>query len=79
MRMVVGQAARLAMLGVAAGLALALPLLPLLRSQLFGITEADPLTLAAAPLVLVGVALLAAAAPARRAMRVDPVQALRAD
>ena len=55
------------------------PLEPLLRTQLYGITPTDPLTLVAVPVTLVAVAALAALIPARRAMRVAPATALRAD
>jgi ABC-type lipoprotein release transport system permease subunit len=47
------------------------------RTLLYGIEPADPLTLAAVAVVLVGTALAACLIPARRAMGVDPVQALR--
>ena len=48
-----------------------------MRTLLFGVTPADPLTLAAVAGVLVATAALAAYVPARRATRVDPVRALR--
>jgi len=49
----------------------------MIRSLLFGVTPADPVSLAGAPLLLVGVALLACYLPARRALGVDPIMALR--
>jgi ABC-type lipoprotein release transport system permease subunit len=49
-----------------------------LRSLLFGVSPTDPLVLGIVPLVLVGIAAVASFAPARRAARVDPVEALRA-
>ena len=67
----------LAAVGVAAGFAAAAALLPLLSTQLFGIRALDPPTLAAVPLLLMAVAGAACLVPARRAMTVDPVDALR--
>jgi putative ABC transport system permease protein len=77
LRMLVAQATRLTSLGVAIGIALSLVLMPLIGGQLYAVQPRDPLTLTGVPLTLVIVALLAALIPARRAMRVDPVQALR--
>jgi putative ABC transport system permease protein len=76
-KMLVAQAARLALFGVAVGVGLSLVLMPLLAAQLYAVQPRDPLTLAGVPVVLVIIAVLAALVPARRAMRVDPVQALR--
>jgi putative ABC transport system permease protein len=77
LRMIVSQAGRLTLAGIAAGLLLTSSLAPLLESQLFGVRAGDPMTLAGVPLLLLGTAVIAAIVPARRAMRVDPVQALR--
>ena len=77
--MIVGQAARLAGIGVAIGLVVALPLAPLLDSQLYGIRSFDPMTFVTVPIVLLLVAALAALVPARKAMRIDPLAALRID
>ncbi len=77
--MIVRQALTLAGTGVAAGVAVALTLTPLMANQLFGIPSFDPVTFVAVPIVLVVVATLAAIVPARRAMRVDPLTALRID
>jgi putative ABC transport system permease protein len=77
LRMVLGQAMRLTLAGVAAGAAVALALAPMLQAQLFGVGAHDPLTFAAVAAGLLTTALAAAYLPARRAMRVDPVNALR--
>lgn len=77
--MIVGQAAKLAGIGVALGLAVSLPLAPLLDSQLYGIESFDPLTFVVVPVTLLLIATLAAVVPARRAMRIDPLAALRID
>jgi predicted permease len=75
--MVLGQGARLAAIGIVAGLAAALGVTRLMASFLFGIQPADPLTYVAVSLLLVSTALLACYLPARRATRVDPIVALR--
>lgn len=77
--LVIGQGLWPAVLGVAAGLAAALALSRVLASAVFGITTTDPLTYAAIPTVLLLVALAASYLPARRATRVDPIAALRAE
>lgn len=77
LRMLVGQAMRLALMGVAIGVAMSLAIMPLLGNQLYAVQPRDPMTLAGVPAALLVVAMLAALIPARRAMRVDPVQALR--
>ena len=75
--MVVREGALLTLLGVAAGLMASFFVMRLIRSLLYGIGTTDPATFVAVPLLLMGVALLASYVPARRAMRVDPVVALR--
>jgi putative ABC transport system permease protein len=77
--LVIGQALRYAALGLGAGLVIALLFGRLLQNQLFGIDAHDPLTLAAVAALLGGVALLASWLPARRAVRVHPLEALRDD
>ena len=79
LRMVMGEALRLAGLGVAIGLLLALAGARLLAAQLYGVSARDPLTFAAIPLLLALVALFASFLPARRAASVDPMAALRSE
>jgi putative ABC transport system permease protein len=79
LRMIVGQAATLGAIGVVIGLLVALPTALLLRGQLYGIASMDPITFAIVPAVLLAISALAALVPARKAMRVDPVVALRLD
>ena len=68
---------KLAVLGVAIGLALAFGLTRFIASFLYEVKAADPLTYAAVALASIGVAMLATCIPARRAMKVDPLLALR--
>ena len=77
--LVVSQAVRLGAAGLAMGLAGALAVTRVLDSLLFGVSASDPLTFAAVSAALITVLLLAAYLPARRATRVDPIVALRAD
>jgi predicted permease len=78
-RLVLRQGGVLAGVGLLLGLLAALGLTRLLRSQLYGVTASDPLAYAAGILLLAGVTLLASYVPARRATRVDPAIALRAE
>ena len=78
-RLVLREAIALAILGSAAGLGLALAAGQVIRERLFGVGPSDPVSLAVAIGVLGAVALVAAWSPARRAARVDPVDALRAE
>jgi len=78
-RLVMSQAAVLGAAGLAAGVASALLLTRTLSSLLFGVTASDPATFGAGCALLMGVVVAAAYLPARRATRVDPMVALRAD
>jgi putative ABC transport system permease protein len=69
----------LAVTGIAVGAIAALLLGRLITSLLYGVSAADPLTLGANALVLAAAALLACYVPARRATRVDPMDALRSE
>lgn len=77
LKMVLGQGARLAVLGVAIGLATAAGLTRLMTTILYGVSATDPVTFAGVAIVLTIVALAACYIPARRAMRTDPIVALR--
>ncbi|HTL17235.1 MAG TPA: FtsX-like permease family protein, partial [Patescibacteria group bacterium] len=77
LRMVLGAAARWSGVGIGVGLVLALLLTRLMSRLLYGVAPADPLTFVAVPSILILVSLFASYLPARRAMKVDPVTALR--
>jgi putative ABC transport system permease protein len=79
MRLVLGEGAKMALAGVVAGLAAAFGLTRLMANQLFGVTPHDPLTYAAVAVLLMLVALFACYVPARRAVRLDPLAALRCE
>lgn len=79
LRLVVGEGLRLAGVGVAAGLAAAFFVTRVLQSQLYGVTASDPFTYGPIATVLGAVALLAVWLPARRAAKVDPMEALRCE
>jgi ABC-type antimicrobial peptide transport system permease subunit len=77
-RLVVRQSLGLAAIGTAIGLIAAIAGTRLLRSLLFEVSPMDPFVLAGTVAVLLATAILAAAIPARRAARIDPVEAMRA-
>jgi ABC-type antimicrobial peptide transport system permease subunit len=78
-RLVVLQGLGLAIVGVAVGLGAAFGLVRLISTFLYGVTARDPLVFAGVPALLTGVAFLAVWLPARRASRIDPIIALRAE
>ncbi len=78
-RLVVTDVLRLAGIGVVVAIPCSVVLARLLKSQLFGVSSADPLTLAGVVVLIAVVALLAAVVPARRASSVDPTTALRTE
>jgi predicted permease len=77
LQMVIGQGAKMTLIGVAIGIGAALGLTRLMANQLFGVSAHDPLTFAGVAMLLILVAVAACYIPARRAMHVDPVVALR--
>jgi putative ABC transport system permease protein len=78
-RQILGSGLSLAVIGAAIGVGVAYWLTRVMESLLFAVSRTDPLTFIAVPLTLIAVAALACYLPARRAMRVDPVIALRVD
>jgi putative ABC transport system permease protein len=79
LRLIVGHGALLGGVGIAIGLVGALGVTRFLRTLLFGVSPFDPVSFVGVSVVLAGIALLASYVPARRAARVDPVEALRYD
>jgi putative ABC transport system permease protein len=77
LRLVVGGGVRLAILGIVVGITAALALTQLMRDLLYGVGATDPMTFVAVTTILMATSLLACYIPARRAMRVDPMVALR--
>ncbi|MGB7028997.1 MAG: ABC transporter permease [Candidatus Acidiferrum sp.] len=77
MRMVLGEGMRITLVGVGIGIVAALGLTRLIAKIIYGVGAADPITFGVVAILLTGVALLACYIPARRAMRVDPIVALR--
>ena len=78
-RLILTRGLTLAVIGAVGGVGAALWLTRVMQSLLFSVSRTDPVTFAAVPVTLVAVAVLACYIPARRAMRVDPVIALRAE
>jgi putative ABC transport system permease protein len=79
LRLVLRQGMQLALIGIGVGLVAAIALTRLLKTMLFNVTATDPLTFIAISVLLVVVTLMATWFPARRATRVDPIIALRAE
>jgi putative ABC transport system permease protein len=77
LKLVVGQGMRLALAGLVLGLVIALAAMRVLSTLLFGVSAHDPLIFVGVSLVLMVAAILACYIPARRAMKVDPMVALR--
>jgi len=78
-RLILGEGLKLTVLGVAIGLTAVWCLTRLLATFLFGVSATDPATIVSISLLFTGVALLACVVPARRALAVDPIQALRTE
>jgi putative ABC transport system permease protein len=79
LKLIMRQALTLTLVGVASGLVMSFVLTRLLGSLLYGVSAYDPLTFASVALVLVGVGLLASFLPAQKAMKTNPINALRHD
>ncbi|MGH9483836.1 MAG: FtsX-like permease family protein, partial [Terriglobales bacterium] len=79
LRLVIGHGLRLAAWGILAGVILAALLTRYMAALLYGMSPADPVSYAAAIVILVAVAVLASLLPALRAARVDPLRALRTE
>jgi len=77
LRMILGEGMRITLVGVGIGIVAALGLTRLITKVIYGVSASDPLTFMGVAVLLSGVALLACYIPARRAMRVDPIIALR--
>jgi ABC-type antimicrobial peptide transport system permease subunit len=79
LKLVAGQGIVLAVIGVICGVVMSLTLTDILDGLLYGITATDPATFTIVTFLLIAVAFLASFLPARRATKVDPIQALRTE
>jgi putative ABC transport system permease protein len=77
LRQILGESMKMTRIGIHIGLLASLGLTRLMANLLFGVSATDPLTFAGVGIILTVVALAACFVPARRAMRVDPIVALR--
>jgi ABC-type antimicrobial peptide transport system permease subunit len=77
LRMILGEGMRITLVGVVVGIAAALGLTRLITKMIYGVGAMNPIIFGGVAILLTGVALLACYIPARRAMRVDPIAALR--
>ena len=75
--LVVGRGLFISLIGVAIGLAAAFQLTRVVAGMLYGVTATDPLVFAGVPVLLIAVSMLASYVPARKATRIDPLEALR--
>jgi len=77
LKMILGQGLKLVLVGVVIGVTTAFAVTRVISNLLFGVTATDPLIFVGVPLLLIAVAMLASYFPARRALKVDPIIALR--
>jgi putative ABC transport system permease protein len=77
LRMIIGEGASLAVAGVVVGMVMSVWVTQALASLLVGVTAHDPLTMAVVPSIMAAAAVAVCCVPARRAMRIDPLVALR--
>ena len=79
LKLVLGQGLKLTLLGIVLGVLAAIVLTRFMAALLFGVSATDPLSFLAVAVLLLGVAMLACYVPARRALKIDPMSALRCE